>query len=147
MAIAWKAISVRSRGFESHHFRHQLQPDMKRTCIASRTIAAVDKRSGQHLDMLIEILEPYPIDNGDNYLCELRITHATVEVHQVGGIDSMQALSLALKIASQQFDALRGEYELYWPGTDSPMESLDYADVAQTQFANLEKRTKHGGIA
>jgi len=120
---------------------------MKPTCIASRVIAAVDKRSGQHLDILIEILAPYPIDHGDNYLCELQITHTEVEVHQVGGIDSMQALSLALKIASQHFDAQREHYELFWPGTDSPMESLDCADVAQTQFAHLEKMTKHGGIA
>jgi len=73
------------------------------------------------IKITLEIGAPYPVDDGGTWFCPLRITGLdSSRVRRVGGVDSMQALVLALASAAADLytcDAAR-EKILKWLDQD-----------------------------
>jgi hypothetical protein len=95
--------------------------------IAKRDIIAVEKGSGLRKNVAIEIFLPQPTEDGRDFFCRARFNGIDGESYNVGGVDGVQALSLAVSRIKSRFDALRSEkYDFLWPGYNLPMESVDY---------------------
>jgi hypothetical protein len=100
--------------------------------IAKRNIVAVERKSGFRKNVIIEIFLPQPAEDGRDCFCRIRFNGIEGESYNVGGVDSLQALSLAVSKTKSRFDALRKEkYDFLWPENGSPMESVDYDFVAK----------------
>jgi hypothetical protein len=69
--------------------------------------------------VVLEVGLPYPVDDGGTYFCPYRIIGLGNErVRRAGGVDSVQALYLGLKMAATDLyasDQSRGK-ELTWCG-------------------------------
>lgn len=95
--------------------------------IAKRDIIAVEKASGRRKKVAIEIFLPQPTEDGKDCFCRARFNGIDGESYNIGGVDGVQALSLAISRIKSRFDALRSEkYDFLWPEYNLPMESVDY---------------------
>ena len=96
------------------------------SAMASRTVA-YESRDGQRRDVRVDLGAPAPApDQGDAWACEIRIAgFGTPVVRAIYGIDSMQALVLALHLLPTELLALArrdgGRY------LDEPHLGLDHA--------------------
>lgn len=97
--------------------------------IATRKVFTLNRETNEEGEILFEILTPEAIDNDENYLCTVRITGPESVVQKIGGIDSMQALSLAVAWTKNTFDNLKKEkYDFFWSkGKEYSMDSFDYS--------------------
>lgn len=96
--------------------------------IAQRTMLAVDKKSGVQSEVVIEVFAPR--HDGKDYFCLAHIRGIEGESYDHGGVDSLQALSLALGQIKKRFDILRKEqYDFLFPEGGHPIESFDYSDI------------------
>jgi hypothetical protein len=83
-------------------------------------------------NVTIEIFLPQPTEDGKDCFCRVQFNGIEGESYNVGGMDSLQALSLAISKIKSRFDALRnGKYDFLWPEDGTPMESVDYDFVAK----------------
>ncbi|MFZ3074413.1 MAG: hypothetical protein WA093_04800 [Minisyncoccales bacterium] len=100
--------------------------------IAKRDVIVVENESGSRKNVTIEIFSPQPTKDGKDCFCCARFNGIEGESYDVGGVDSLQALSLAVSKIKSRFDALRnGKYDFLWPKDGTPMESIDYDFVAK----------------
>jgi len=100
--------------------------------IAKRDVVAVETESGCGKNVTIEIFLPQPTEDGKDCFCCARFNGIEGESYNVGGVDGLQALSLAVSKIKSRFDTLRNEkYDFLWPENGSPMESIDYDFVAK----------------
>ena len=94
--------------------------------IARRDIRVIDP-SGARTDGVMQVFAPYTSDNGENYSCRAEIIAGFNSVQELGGVDSIQALSLACRWLSIEHARLVAEgYQFFWLGGEEPMESIDY---------------------
>lgn len=94
--------------------------------IARREVFIVDRNTNQEQRIAFEVMSPYSIDDGKNYLCEAKITGDIHESSQVGGADSLQALMLAIQYLEIQFEEMKNnQYDFFWPDKTNPMKSFD----------------------
>ena len=109
--------------------------------IAKRNIIAIEKKSGSKKDVTIEIFLPQPTKDGKDCFCRVRFNGIEGESYNVGGVDSLQALSLAVSKTKSRFDALRNEkYDFLWPENGWPMEFVDYDSVVK-KFRHQPKKS------
>ena len=95
--------------------------------IAQKTLIVVNKTTGEHQEVVIEIFVPRPTDDGQDYFCLARFNGLENESYDVGGADSLQALFLAGAQLKRRFEVLRKEqYDFFWPDSEFLVESLDY---------------------
>ncbi|MFA5249381.1 MAG: helix-hairpin-helix domain-containing protein [Candidatus Paceibacterota bacterium] len=100
--------------------------------IAERDVIAVEKRSGSKKTITIEIFLPQPTKDGKDCFCLARFNGIEGESYNVGGVDSLQALSIAISRIKSRFTALKSEkYDFLWPENGEPVESIDYDFVAK----------------
>lgn len=96
--------------------------------IAARSVIAREKSSDTRIEVTIEVFLPRIEADGRNVRCLARFHGIPGEEYDVGGIDTLQALTLAVQHLKNRFRALRDErYNFFWPVDGSPMESFDYA--------------------
>lgn len=81
--------------------------------IAQREVVIIDRNSHQEQHISFEIMAPYPIDDGANYMCSASITGDMEESFQVGGVDSLQALMLAIQHLEIQFDEMKKNHTTF----------------------------------
>ena len=94
--------------------------------IARREVVIIDRNSNQEHRIAFEIMAPYAIDDGENFLCTARITGDIHTSSEVGGVDSLQALMLAIQCLEMQFEEMKkSQYDFFWPDTSNPMRSFD----------------------
>jgi len=102
--------------------------------IAKRNVVAMENESGSKKDITIEIFLPQPTEDGRDCFCRARFNGIEGESYDVGGVDSLQALSLAVSKIKSRFSALRSEkYDFLWPEDGSQMESVDF-ELAVNKF-------------
>ncbi len=94
--------------------------------IASRKVFAFDMKTGQTREVTFEVHAPRSADDGKNYFCLARIVGIEDEEHDTGGVDSIQALLLAVFRLQQRFDELKKVFAFRWPDKDTAMDSLDF---------------------
>lgn len=89
--------------------------------IAMRTFE-VRHQDGSMGIVRVEIGRPEKIDDseGTDYQCAYRISGLGEEPRQRSafGVDSLQALTLSIKMAAVELEAARKKYKLIWPGTE-----------------------------
>lgn len=93
--------------------------------VAQKNVDAVDRMAEIRQTISFELYAPYEIDSGDNYMCTIRITGAEGVTERVGGVDSMQALSLAVMRLQQLFAAMQSTHDFYWVGSAHRVETFD----------------------
>lgn len=94
--------------------------------IAKRNVIATENESGSKKDVTIEIFLPQPTEDGSACFCRARFSGIEGESYNVGGADSLQALSLAISKIKSRFSVLRSEkYDFLWPEDGSRMDSID----------------------
>ena len=94
--------------------------------IARREVVIVDRNSNQEQHIVFEIMPPYSIDDGDNYMCTARISGDVNESFEVGGADSLQALMLAIQCLDIHYEEMKkNQYDFFWPDRTNPMKSFD----------------------
>jgi hypothetical protein len=83
--------------------------------IAERKLVAEHPQKG-HLPMCIRIGKPYPERNGERWACPVFVEGVARRGADIRGVDSLQALTLALHFAKATLQSLvdRGS-ALYWP--------------------------------
>lgn len=106
--------------------------------IAKREIIAVKKGTTSKIGITAEIFLPQPAKDSKDCFCLARFNGIGKESYNTGGIDSLQALSLAITKIKSRFKDLSKEYDFYWPQDNEPMESIDY-DFIVEKFSNLPK--------
>lgn len=85
-------------------------------------------------------MPPYAIDDGDNYMCNANITGDIEESFQVGGVDSLQALMLAIQHLEIKFDEMKkNQYDFFWPDKTNPMKSFDLIREDMKKFTRYKK--------
>jgi hypothetical protein len=108
--------------------------------IAERDIVAIEKKFGYKKDITIKIFSPQPTKDGKDCFCRICFDGIEGESYNVGGADSLQALSLAISKTKLRFDALQnGKYDFFWPADGSLMESVDY-DFMVKKFQHQQKK-------
>jgi len=105
--------------------------------IAKREIVAIKKGTTSKINVAAEIFLPQPTEDGKDCFCLARFNGIDGESHNTGGVDSLQALSLAISKMKSRFKDLSKEYDFYWPQNNEPMESIDYDAIEK--FDNLPK--------
>ena len=94
--------------------------------IARREVIIIDRKSHAEQRIAFEIMSPYPIDNGDNYMCKASITGDITESAEVGGADSLQSLMLAIQYLEIEYNEMKkNQYDFFWPDKTHPMKSFD----------------------
>lgn len=94
--------------------------------IARREVVIVDRNTTEEKHVAFEIMPPYAIDDGENYLCPAKITGDIEESFEVGGVDSLQSLMLAIQYLEIQFEEMKNnQYDFFWPDKTNPMKSFD----------------------
>ena len=94
--------------------------------IAERTLLATHKETGEQKEVTLEIFAPRPVDDGKNYFCLARIVGIDDASFDTGGVDGIQALSLAVHALKTEFMALNGTtYDFFWHD-GLVMDSFDY---------------------
>jgi len=111
----------------------------KISIIAKRKIIAVKKGTALKMNIVAEIFLPQPTEDGKDCFCLARFNGIGGESYNTGGIDSLQALSLAISKMKSRFKDLSKEYDFYWPKGNELMESIDY-DFMIEKFSNLSKK-------
>ena len=104
--------------------------------IAKREIIAIKKGTTSKINVVAEIFLPQPTEDSKDCFCLARFNGINGESYNTGGIDSLQALSLAISKMKSRFKDLSKEYNFYWPKGNEPMESIDY-DFIIEKFRNL----------
>ena len=100
------------------------------TIIAWRNLVAVAKGKTERMDISIQVHLPYTDDGGSNYFCTIDFAGLDDIKFTVGGVDSLQALSLAILELKRRFETLREEsYDFFWPDDGIPMDSIDFAII------------------
>jgi len=107
--------------------------------IARREIIAVKKGTTSKINITAEIFLPQPTEDGNDCFCLARFNGINGESYNTGGIDSLQALSLAISKIKSRFKDLSKEYNFYWPKSNEPMESIDYGFIIE-KFSHLSKK-------
>jgi hypothetical protein len=106
--------------------------------IARRDVVIVDRSSNQEKSISFEIMTPYAIDNGENYMCTARITGDIQESFRVGGVDSLQALMLAIQCLDMQYEEMKkNQYDFFWPDKTNPMRSFDLVRDDLKRFSEM----------
>ena len=94
--------------------------------IARREVFLVDRNTEREHHIAFEIMPPYAVDDGANYLCDASVTGDVEESFAVGGVDSLQALMLAVQRLDAWFEEKnKSQYDFYWPDRSNPMQSFD----------------------
>ena len=94
--------------------------------IARRDVVLIDRITHQEKRIAFEITPPYAIDNGENYMCNANITGDIQESCRVGGVDSLQALMLAIQYLDTRYEEMKKDrYDFFWPDRTNPMPSFD----------------------
>ena len=94
--------------------------------IAQREVVIVDRNTNQEQLIAFAIMPPYAIDNGENFMCNAVITGDIEESFRVGGVDSLQALMLAIQCLEMQYETMKKDrYDFFWPDRTHPMTSFD----------------------
>lgn len=98
--------------------------------IATRHAFTLNRITGEKGLITFEISSPRAVDNGENYMCTVQITGVLHTIQDVGGIDSMQSLALAIKWTKNKFEELQKEtYDFFWlEGAINPMKYFDYSE-------------------
>jgi hypothetical protein len=107
--------------------------------IAKREIVAIKKGTTSKINITAEIFLPQPTEDGNDCFCLARFNGINGESYNTGGIDSLQAISLAISKIKSRFKDLSKKYDFYWPKSNEPMESIDY-DFIIEKFGNLSKK-------
>lgn len=106
--------------------------------IAQRKVIIVDRNSHQEECITFEIMPPRTIDDEENYLCEARITGDLQESFEVGGVDSLQALMLAIQCLDTRFVEMKNDqYDFFWPDRSNPMKSFDLISEDLKRFCEM----------
>ena len=106
--------------------------------IARRQVVIVDRNTTQEKHIAFEIMPPYAIDDGENYLCEARITGDIKESFQIGGVDSLQSLMLAIQHLERQFEEMKKDkYDFFWPDKSNSMKSFDLVKDDLKRFSEM----------
>ena len=100
------------------------------TAIAWRNVIAVPKGSKERIDVSIQVYTRYKDDGGKIYFCIVDFVGLDDIRFTIGGVDSLQALSLAILELKRRFEELKAEsYDFLWPEDDYPMDSIDFAII------------------
>ena len=108
--------------------------------IAKREIIAIKKGTTSKINVVAEVFLPQPTEDGKDCFCLSRFNGISEESYNTGGIDSLQALSLAISKMKSRFEDLRKEYDFFWPENNTPMESIDYKSIVE-KFKNLPEKS------
>jgi len=95
--------------------------------LAKREAVALNRMTNESQTIVFEIGEPYPIDEGASYFCPIRLAGLVDETINVGGVDTMQSIILATETLQARFEELKASYDLFWPDSEEPMDSLSYS--------------------
>ncbi len=90
------------------------------------------------MNIVAEIFLPQPTEDGKDCFCLARFNGISGESYNTGGVDSLQALSLAISKIKSRFKDLSKEYDFFWPQSNELMESIDY-DFIINKFSNPPK--------
>ena len=83
-------------------------------------------------------MSPYAIDNGENYICNPKITGDLHKSYEVGGVDSLQALMLAIQHLEIEFEEMKkNQYDFFWPDKSNPMKSFDLISEDLKRFREM----------
>ena len=106
--------------------------------VAQRKVVIVDRSTNQEQHITFAIMSPYAIDNGENYMCIARITGDIQESFRVGGVDSLQALMLAIQCLDMQCEEMKkNQYDFFWPDRTNPMKSFDLIKEVLKKFSEM----------
>lgn len=106
--------------------------------IARRQVIIVDRESNQEKHIAFELLQPYTTDNGENYMCVARITGDLQESFEIGGVDSLQALMLAIQHLDMHYeDMKKNQYDFFWPDKSNRMNSFDLISDDLNRFRKM----------
>ena len=86
----------------------------------------IDRDTDVESLVTFEVMLPYPIDNGASYFCTARITSLIDESIDVGGVDSMQAVMLAIQWLEMRFlEMHKTKYDFFWPDRTNKVAAFD----------------------
>jgi len=94
--------------------------------IAQRTFVVIDRDTDVESLVTFEVMLPYPIDNGASYHCPVRIAGLLNESLNIGGVDSMQAVMLAIQWLEMRYQEMsETKYDFFWPDKRYKIESFN----------------------
>ncbi len=106
--------------------------------IARREVIIVDRDSNREEHIAFEIMPPHAIDDGENYICQAKITGDIHKSFDVGGVDSLQALMLAIQCLDLQYEEMKNsQYDFFWPDRTNPMKSFDLVKEDLKRFYEM----------
>jgi hypothetical protein len=80
----------------------------------SRPVIIINKETEEEIIGSFDIFEPYPIDNGENFMCRCSISGLVGEEATIGGIDSIQAVELAMIYLDTVFNSMLEKYDFLY---------------------------------
>ncbi len=106
--------------------------------IAQREVILVNRNTNREQRITFAIMAPYAIDNGENYMCMAKITGDIQESFRVGGVDSLQALMLAIQCLDMHYETMKKHrYDFFWPDRTHPMTSFDLIREDMKRFYDM----------
>ena len=106
--------------------------------IAHREVVIVDRNSNQERRIAFEIMPPHIMDDGEDYICQAKITGDIHKSFDMGGVDSLQALMLAIQCLDLQYEKMKKEqYDFFWPDKTNPMKSFDLVKEDLKRFYEM----------
>jgi len=87
--------------------------------LLQRRLKARSSSSGEEREIVIEVGQPYRVRNDGDAACPVAIRGLFGRLADIHGVDTMDALRLAIDFVEKVLRGKTGEFEFLWPDGES----------------------------